>query len=547
MPIFFFFAPLQKSAGPVATGMTDACRSHNTTTERNAMNANELKAFMRLISKDKELDVSVVKEAIEQALVVASQRNLAQYNDARADVNVDTGELKLFVVKTIMENPENLRTEIGYREAHKLRSDAAMGESIEVEIDPSVMGRIAAQQARQVVMQKLREAERRKVFSEFSGKEGEVISGTVSNVTLRRDVILNVGRGAEALLPRDEMPSTSRYRTNDRIKVLILKVDTDEKGPPIRVSRTHPQLVAKLFEQEVPEIADGTVQVVDVVRDPGSRTKIAVRSKNPDVDPVGACVGVKGSRVQMIVRELENEKIDIVPWSDNPVQFIASAIVPAQVHSVRIHEDRKLAEVFVKSGNLSLAIGKKGQNARLAHRLTHWKLEIHSEDEERKLALVDHEEIKRQYLDDFLSQSPKVDDAMRENVFSSPFASVELLASAAPALIVHLFDGDRDLAGEIIEDARFYLQSRREMNRRDFGQDEQEPEYQAVDARESDDESGESGAVESVDADEGPEDGAPETQDQPAEPSSSANDSDADVEPPADQADPAQPQDPPRE
>ena len=214
------------------------------------MNANELKAFMRLISREKELDVSVVKEAIEQALVAASQRNLAQYNNARADVNVESGELKLFVTKKVCDAPENPRTEVGLREAKKARPDAAVGDDVEVEIDPAVMGRIAAQQARQVVMQKLRDAERRKVFSEFAGKEGEVITGTVSNVTLRRDVILNVGRGAEALLPRDEMPATSRYRTNDRIKVLILKVDTEEKGPPIRVSRTHPQLVAKLFEQE---------------------------------------------------------------------------------------------------------------------------------------------------------------------------------------------------------------------------------------------------------------------------------------------------------
>jgi N utilization substance protein A len=431
------------------------------------MNATELRAFMRQVSKDRDLDIMVVKDAIEQALTTASKKTLSVFRDARTEINVETGDLKLFVQKEVVNVATNPRTQISLRDAQKVKPDAQAGDLIEVEVDPAIFGRIAAQSVRQIVNQKLRDAERMKVFEEFHAKTGEVVSGIVQRIE-KRDYILLVGK-AEAILPRTEVPPTSRYRANDRLKVYVLEVNPDAHGPIIKVSRTHSQLVAKLFEQEVPEIADGTVKIVRVVRDPGSRTKIAVQSTNKDVDPVGACVGVKGTRVQMIVRELENEKIDIVPYSDNPRVFIASALVPAQIQSITIHEDTNTAEVTVKEGNLSLAIGKRGQNARLAHRLTGWRLEIHSEGEERKLASVNKEEIQRKYLEDFLSQSDKLDAAMIENIHASSFNSVELLAAASAAEIVHLVDGDRDLAEEIIEDARTYLEELREMTQRDFG------------------------------------------------------------------------------
>jgi transcription termination/antitermination protein NusA len=443
------------------------------------MNANELKAFIRQISKEKDLDVSVVKEAIEQAIVSASKKNLSQFNDARPDLDAETGQLHLYVAKEVVNIATNPRTQVGMREAKKIRSDAKVGETVEVEIDPALFGRIAAQSARQVVMQKLRDAERMKVYDEFQGKVGEVVSGSVQRYE-KRDVILTVGK-AEVLLPRNEIPMTSHYRMGDRIKAYVLEIDPEAKGPIIKVSRTHPQLVAKLFEQEVPEIADGTVKVVNVVREPGARAKIAVESTNSDVDPVGACVGVKGTRVQMIVRELENEKIDIVPYNSSPKQFITNALVPAQILTINLHEDRKQADVIVKKGNLSLAIGKKGQNAKLAAKLTGWKLDIHSEAEEEKLGGVDQEEVRRKYLDDLLGQISEIDAETRDRIYASEFNSVEKLAHASIADVSEI-TGDGDLAEEIVEGAKGYLEALREMTRSNYGDEPEEAQQQPEEA-----------------------------------------------------------------
>jgi N utilization substance protein A len=281
-------------------------------------------------------------------------------------------------------------------------------------------------------------------------------------------VILAVGK-AEALLPRNEIPVTSHYRVGDRIKVYVLSIDPEAKGPIIRVSRTHPQLVAKLFEQEVPEIADGTVKIVKVAREPGSRTKIAVESTNPDVDPVGACVGVKGSRVQMIVRELENEKIDIVPFSAKLQQFITNALVPAQISSINILEDQRKAIVVVKQGNLSLAIGKRGQNAKLAARLADLTLDIHSEGEEKKLANVNVEEVQRKYLQDFLEQMERSEAGTGDKLLASKHNTVQLIAEAPAHEVATILGVDVDSAEEIVEGAREYLEALAEMTRSNYG------------------------------------------------------------------------------
>jgi transcription termination/antitermination protein NusA len=431
------------------------------------MNAAELKAFMVQVSREKELDILVVKDAIEQAIISASKKNLAQFVDARPDLDVETGQLRLYVTKNIVNIATNSRTQISVREAQKIRKGSQIGETVEAEVDPAVLGRIAAQSARQMVMQKLREAERNKVYDEFHTKVGEVVSGIVQRYE-KRDLIIAVGK-AEAVLPRNEIPETSHYRVNDRIKVYVLEINPDAKGPIIKVSRTHPQLVAKLFEQEVPEIADGTVKVVSVVREPGARAKIAVQSTNPDVDPVGACVGVKGSRVQMIVRELENEKIDIVPYNTNPRQFITNALVPAQIQSIKIDEATKRAEVTVKKGNLSLAIGKKGQNARLANRLTGWRLDIHSEGEEEKLAEANQEEIQLKYLEDFLGQMEGISSSIAEQLAKSPYNSVQALAEADANALEPFVGDNRQFAVDIIDAAKGYLEDLREMTRSDYG------------------------------------------------------------------------------
>lgn len=432
------------------------------------MNAAELKAFIRQISKEKDLDVAIVKEAIEQAIITASKKNLSQFNEARPELDPETGELRLFVQKNVVNIASNPRLQVSLREAKKIKPDVQVGDNVEVEIDPAAFGRIAAQSARQVVMQKLKDAERMKVYDEFQGKIGEITSGSVQRFE-KRDVILAIGKG-EALLPRNEVPVTTHYRVGDRIKVYIIEIDPNARGPIVKVSRTHPQLVAKLFEQEVPEIADGTVKVVNVVREPGARTKIAVQSSNPDVDPVGACVGVKGSRVQMIVRELENEKIDIVPYSTNIRQFITNALVPAQIQAIEIDEAKKQAEVTVKKGDLSLAIGRKGQNAKLAAKLTGWKLDIHSEAEEQ--ADQNQEEIQRKYLDDLLNQIERVDDAVRDVIYSSELNTVTALADCNPHDLADLIGGDVDLAEEIVEGAKEYSEALREMTRSEYGEDE---------------------------------------------------------------------------
>lgn len=433
------------------------------------MNASDLKSFIRQISKEKDLDTGVVKEAIEMAIVSASKRNLAMFNDARVELDADTGILHLFVKKKVVDKVSNPRSEATLKEARHAKKNAAIGDELEVEIDPSVFGRIAAQSARQMVFQKLKDAERMKVYDEYQGKVGEILSGTVHRYE-RGDLVLSIGKG-EAVLPRKEIPMTSHYRIGDRIKVYVLEIDPEAKGPIIKVSRTHPQLVAKLFEQEVPEIADGTVKVVNVVREPGARAKIAVQSTNKDVDPVGACVGVKGSRVQMIVRELENEKIDIVPYSENSKQFITSALVPAQIQSININEDTKQADVIVKKGNLSLAIGKKGQNAKLAHRLTGWKLNIHSEGEEERLAGVNQEEIQRKYMDDLLAQVESLSPEGVEAILASPYNTVQKLAEATFDDVEELV-GSGDIADDLIEGARGYVEALKEMTRSSYGDED---------------------------------------------------------------------------
>ncbi|MGI8908395.1 MAG: transcription termination factor NusA [Candidatus Sumerlaeaceae bacterium] len=434
------------------------------------MNATELKAFIRQISKEKDLDVEVVKDAVEQAIVSASKKNLSQFEDARTELNVDSGELRLFVKKNVVNIATNPRTQVSVREAAKIQAGAKVGDQVEVEVDPSIFGRIAAQSAKQTVMQKLKDAERQKVHDEYSLKKGDVFTGIVQRFE-KRDLILSIGK-TEALLPRNETPPTSHYRVGDRVKVILTDLDLEARGPVMRVSRNSPQLVAKLFEQEVPEIADGTVKIVNVVREPGARTKIGVQSTNSDVDPVGACVGVKGSRVQMIVRELENEKIDIVPFSTNIKQFITSALVPAQIQSIEIHEERKQADVVVKQGNLSLAIGKRGQNAKLAARLTGWKLDIHSEGEEEKMANVDAEHVQRQYLEDFLTQIDRADQGIREAFYSSSYNNVHQLAAADVEELAELVNGDMSMAEEIIEGAKEYVEALREMTRSNYGEED---------------------------------------------------------------------------
>jgi N utilization substance protein A len=424
------------------------------------MDPNTLKAFIKLISKEKDLPAEILKEAIEHAILSASRKQLSLYRDAVANLDIETGTLTVTVTKTIAEDrPDNPRHEIILREAKKLTGNKKLkvGEEVRVNIDPSEFGRIAAQSARQMVMQRLRDAERIKVFSEFKDKEGIMVTGIVQRFE-RRDVILNIGK-AEGVLTAPEQPMGAHYKFNDRLKVLIQRVEDTPKGPNIVLSRKAPQLVVELFKQEVPEIADGTVQIVGIAREAGVRTKIAVKSVNSDVDPVGACVGMKGSRVQMVVRELENEKIDIVPWSNDSTTFIRNALNPAKIVGIELDNENRRASVTVAQGNLAIAIGRKGQNTKLAAKLTGYRLDIRSENEEE----LAYEEIQRRYLEDFLSQIEGLGELYQEALLRSSFNSVEKIAKADPAKLLP-FTGDSErLVGNLITGATEYLDALHEM------------------------------------------------------------------------------------
>lgn len=349
------------------------------------MNGDFIEA-LKAIEKEKEIPFEVLLETIESALVTAYKKHFAITSDVR--VRVESGKMgfRVFCEMVVVDDVENEHAEITLADARQHDPNATIGDVIEVEVTPENFGRIAAQTAKQVVVQRIREAEREKVFEEYSERVGEVMTGTVQRRE-QRNVFINLGK-VEALLPGNEQVSTEPYRFNDRIKVYVLEVRRTPKGPQVIVSRTHPSLIRRLFELEVPEIHDGVVTIKSVAREPGARSKIAVASSDDLVDPVGACVGHRGSRVQAVVNELYDEKIDIVRWNDDIAKFIAESLSPAKVVSVEVDEATKSAFVVVPDNQLSLAIGKSGQNVRLAARLTGWRIDIRSELQVAKAALT---------------------------------------------------------------------------------------------------------------------------------------------------------------
>jgi transcription termination/antitermination protein NusA len=346
--------------------------------------SNPLIQTIEALAKEKGIEPDVVIGAIEDAVLTASRKYYKTNENLKTRFNQDTGQVDLFAVKQIVREVANPATEISLEEAQQLYGDEA---EVDMEIEfpkpTDVLGRIAAQTAKQVIFQKVREAERENIFAEYSGRIGEVVNATVKRFE-NGDMIVELGR-IEASLPRKEQSRAESYAPGERLRTVIKGVNRSAKGPQIVLSRTDPALLVKLFEQEVPEIYDGTVQIRGAVREAGDRAKVAVFSRERDVDPVGACVGMKGTRVQAIIRELRGEKIDIVEWSDDPVQLVTNALSPAKVQRVSIVDDRDhVVEVVVEDKQLSLAIGKKGQNVRLAAKLTGWRIDIKSEEEKRR-------------------------------------------------------------------------------------------------------------------------------------------------------------------
>lgn len=329
----------------------------------------ELLEALRQLEREKRIEPDTILEALKAALVSAYKRNYGAEADVRIDIDPESGEIKVFSIESVE----------GEEEGAESAGEGAESAGVETEVTPKDFGRIAAQTAKQVILQRLREAEREIMYDEYIDREGDIVTGIVEQSD-QRYTLINLGR-VEALLPSQEQVPTERYDHGTRLKAYIVEVRKTTKEPQIVVSRTHPGLLRRLFELEVPEIYDGFVEIKAVAREPGQRSKVAVASRNPSVDPVGACVGPKGSRVRMVVSELRGEKIDIVQWEEDPASFVASSLSPAKVVKVNIGEESRGAEAIVPDNQLSLAIGKEGQNARLAARLTGWRIDIKSEQQ----------------------------------------------------------------------------------------------------------------------------------------------------------------------
>ena len=359
------------------------------------MDSKEFLNALELVAKEKGIDKEIIFEAIEASLVSACKKHFGTSQNIKVDMNRETGEVKCFTQKTVVETVEDPQLEISLDAAREAKADYEIGDIVDIEVTPKNFGRISAQTAKQVVVQKFREAEREILFNQYITKEREVVTAIVQRKE-RRNVIVQMGK-IDAVLAANEQIPGEQYNFMDRVKVYVLEVKQTTKGPQIFVSRTHPELVKRLFEQEVPEVHDGTVEIKSIAREAGSRTKIAVYSKNENVDALGACVGQNGYRVNVIVNELGGEKIDVINWSEDPREFIAAALSPSKVLEVKLNEAEQSAKIVVPDHQLSLAIGKEGQNARLSAKLTGWRIDIKSETQARET--------------NFLADEPVVEEA----------------------------------------------------------------------------------------------------------------------------------------
>ena len=350
----------------------------------------ELLEALNILEQEKNISKDTLLEAIEQSLIQACKNHFGKADNVKVNIDPDTCDFGVYAEKTVVEVVEDPVMEISLANAKMLDSKYELGDVVNVEIKSKEFGRIATQNAKNVILQKIREEERKVLYNEYFEKEKDVVTGIVQR-NLGRNISVNLGK-VDGILSESEQVKTEHFRPTERIKVYVLEVKDTPKGPKIQVSRTHPELVKRLFESEVTEVRDGIVEIRSIAREAGSRTKIAVWSNDPDVDPVGACVGMNGARVNAIVEELRGEKIDIINWDDNPAFLIENALSPAKVISVMADPDEKTAQVIVPDYQLSLAIGKEGQNARLAARLTGYKIDIKSETQAREAGLFDEME-----------------------------------------------------------------------------------------------------------------------------------------------------------
>ncbi len=363
----------------------------------------------------KGISKEVIVEAIEAALINAYKKNYNQAANVRVDLNLERGTMKLYSRKDVVDEVEDERLQISLDDAKRINPNYEIGDIVEEEETPRNFGRIAATTAKQIVTQRFREAERGIIYEEYVDRADDIINGVVERLDAR-NIYVGIGK-IEAVLPQNEQIPGEVYKPHDRIKVYITKVERTSRGPQVYVSRTHPGLLRRLFELEVPEIFEGTVEIKSIAREAGDRSKISVLAHNEEVDPVGACVGAKGARVQAIVNELHDEKIDIVEWSEDPVVFVANALSPSQVLDVQVNEEEKSTTVVVPDYQLSLAIGKRGQNARLAAKLTGWKIDIKSETDAREIGIFPRPETQTDVYEDALVESAIVDQDIEVDLY----------------------------------------------------------------------------------------------------------------------------------
>ena len=410
----------------------------------------ELLQVAEAVARDKGIERDEVLEAMEQAIQKAGRSKYGHEHDIRAVIDRTTGAISLARYLEVAEEIENDATQITLEAARRKKDDAELGEFLVDPLPPIDFGRIAAQTAKQVIVQRVREAERKRQFEEFKDRIGEIVNGLVKRVEFG-NVVVDLGR-AESLLRRDECIPREHFNNGDRVRAFIVDVREEARGPQIFLSRTHPDFMAKLFAQEVPEIYDGIIEIKSVARDPGSRAKIAVLSNDSGIDPVGACVGMRGSRVQAVVGELQGEKIDIIQWSPDPATFIVNGLAPAEVAKVVLDEEANRIEVVVPDDQLSLAIGRRGQNVRLASQLTGWDIDILTEAEESERR---QEEFNA--LSDLFASALDVDDVIAHLLVTEGFSSIDEVAFVPVDDLSDIEGFDEDIAEELRERARAYL------------------------------------------------------------------------------------------
>ncbi|PCI37531.1 MAG: transcription termination/antitermination protein NusA [Rhodospirillaceae bacterium] len=418
----------------------------------------ELLSVADTVARDKGINRDEVLEAMEEAIQRAGRSKYGQEHDIRAHIDRNTGEISLarYMEVVVAEELENDFTQITLKRAQRKNKEAQLGEFIVDPLPPIDFGRIAAQTAKQVIVQKVRDAERKRQFAEFKDRIGEVINGTVKRIEYG-NVIVDLGRG-EALLRRDETIPREHFNTGDRVRALILDVREESRGPQIFLSRTHPDFMSKLFVQEVPEIYDGIIEIMAAARDPGSRAKIAVISHDSSIDPVGPCIGMRGSRVQAVVGELQGEKIDIIQHSTDQATFIVNALAPAEVMKVILDEEKNIIEVVVPDDQLSLAIGRRGQNVRLASQLSGWNIDILTEAEESERRQLDFVTRTKMFVD-----ALDVDDVIAHLLVTEGFTTIEEVAFVPVEELATIEGFDEDVGAELRERARGYLESREDI------------------------------------------------------------------------------------